>query len=440
MPLDCVGIGVGPFNLSLACLAEPVTKLKAVFLEQKPEFTWHSGMQLPDARIQVSHFKDLVMLADPTNPYTFISYLQENGRLYHFLNAGFDAILRREFETYLTWAFNKNSLVHPNHSVTDVRFDNLFSVVSDKGTFEARNLSIGVGRVPNLPECVSRLDSPAMLHTSQYMTELPRVRGKSVCIVGGGQSGAEVFLDLVSRPVPERPARISWVTRRANFDPLDDSPFANELFTPHFSDAHFQLDELAKRNALKQFKLASDGISAATLADIYQALYRLRFVEQGSLETQLLSNASLISCAKRSDGAHALSFRTNVQGSVFDEVSDVAIFATGYRPRPLSFLGDIASRFDMSGGEPAVRKDFSIIWDGPEDRKIYLINGSPFQRGIADPNLSLNAWRSQTILASLLGKTAPARREEASFLSWAPDGCRTPHEVDKVRSLNEVGG
>lgn len=418
MLLDCVGIGVGPFNLSLACLAERVPEIKAVFLEERRKFTWHSGMQLPDARIQVSHFKDLVTLSDPTNPYTFVSYLQEKGRLYHFLNARFDAVLRQEFEAYLAWAFDKNTLVRPDHAVIGVTFENDFSVASSKGQFWTKNLSVGVGRIPNLPGCVKGLDNVGLLHTSDYRSHSLSTCGKSICVVGGGQSGAEVFLDLLSRPPDERPARISWISRRANFEPLDDSPFANELFTPHFSNIHFKLDKLSKQNVLKQFKLASDGISEATLAQVYQALYRLRFVEESEVETQLISNAMLIGCAKRTDGAHALSFRTNAQGVVFDEIADIVIFATGYRPRPLTILGDIASRFEMSCGEPRIREDFSVVWDGPKDRKIFLVNSSPFQRGIADPNLSLNAWRSETILASLCGYEAPARREAPGFVNW----------------------
>ncbi|GDY65408.1 hypothetical protein SAV14893_048010 [Streptomyces avermitilis] len=40
---DFVGIGLGPFNLGLACLTEPIAELEGVFLESKPDFEWHSG-------------------------------------------------------------------------------------------------------------------------------------------------------------------------------------------------------------------------------------------------------------------------------------------------------------------------------------------------------------------------------------------------------------
>jgi L-lysine 6-monooxygenase (NADPH-requiring) len=37
-----------------------------------------------EAEIQVPFLADLVTLADPTSPYTFLNYLHEQGRLYRF--------------------------------------------------------------------------------------------------------------------------------------------------------------------------------------------------------------------------------------------------------------------------------------------------------------------------------------------------------------------
>ena len=37
-PYDFIAIGLGPFNLSLACLSEPLEDVKSLFLEQRSEF------------------------------------------------------------------------------------------------------------------------------------------------------------------------------------------------------------------------------------------------------------------------------------------------------------------------------------------------------------------------------------------------------------------
>lgn len=417
MTFDCVGIGAGPFNLSLACLMEPVHDLNAVFLEKRKKFKWHHGMQLPGAKIQVSHIKDLVTLADPTNPYSFMNYLKERGQLYHFANAKFETVLRREFEDYLTWAFLKNPLVLPDHGVNSVSFDGDFQVITDRASFSSRAVSLGIGQVPALPDFLEPLDKKSMIHSSEYVDKMPIVSEKVVCVVGGGQSGAEVCLDQLTKSSDISPRKIIWITRRENFAPLDDSPFANELFTPYHSDAHFELDESNKRLALKQFKLASDGISASTLEEVYHSIYRHRFVERSNLETQLIPNATLTAVDRQSNGVINLSIRSNNQDKSFLVQCDVVVFCTGYRPAPLDFLGDLKDRFDMVGEEPRVRKDFSVVWDGPESHKIYLQNASRLQRGIADPNLSLNAWRSQVILDSIRGKPTATSCEEDPFLT-----------------------
>ena len=48
---DFVAIGLGPFNLGLACLTEPLDDLDGVFLEARDQFDWHPGMLLEDATL-----------------------------------------------------------------------------------------------------------------------------------------------------------------------------------------------------------------------------------------------------------------------------------------------------------------------------------------------------------------------------------------------------
>src|SRR5687767_6172350 len=40
-PVDVVGVGIGPFNLALAALADAADDVTAVFFDQQPEFRWH---------------------------------------------------------------------------------------------------------------------------------------------------------------------------------------------------------------------------------------------------------------------------------------------------------------------------------------------------------------------------------------------------------------
>ena len=67
--VDCIGIGIGPSNLSTAALLDPVPGFRCEFFDRKPEFQWHSGLLFDDATLQVSVIKDLVTLVDPTSRF-----------------------------------------------------------------------------------------------------------------------------------------------------------------------------------------------------------------------------------------------------------------------------------------------------------------------------------------------------------------------------------
>src|SRR6266852_2394846 len=44
---SCVGIGVGPANLSLASLMQSHPEITNLFLDKKESFGWHDGQQIP---------------------------------------------------------------------------------------------------------------------------------------------------------------------------------------------------------------------------------------------------------------------------------------------------------------------------------------------------------------------------------------------------------
>src|SRR5262245_29721436 len=98
LAVDVLGIGAGPANLSLAALLAPVDSLSVRLLEQRSAVSWHPGLLLPDAMLQVSFLKDLVTPVLPTSPYSFLSFLVEHKRFYRFISAGYDRPSRAEFD------------------------------------------------------------------------------------------------------------------------------------------------------------------------------------------------------------------------------------------------------------------------------------------------------------------------------------------------------
>src|SRR5690242_6752528 len=176
---DFVGIGLGPFNLGLACLTEPIAELDGVFLDSKPDFEWHAGMFLDGAHLQTPFMSDLVTLADPTSPYSFLNYLKEKGRLYSFYIRENFYPLRVEYDDYCRWAAHQLGSVRFGTTVTEVTYeDGHYLVRTDAGdVHRARHLVLGTGTVPFVPETCRGLDG-GLFHTSQYMHRKSELQSK----------------------------------------------------------------------------------------------------------------------------------------------------------------------------------------------------------------------------------------------------------------------
>jgi lysine N6-hydroxylase len=413
----CVGVGVGPANLSLASLMHSRTEITNIFLDKKATFGWHDGQQIPGATIQVSMLKDLVSLSEPTNSYSFLAYLCELGRIYHFLNAQFESVPREEFRNYMEWACRKNENIVFGQEVLSVEYSGVFVVRTTRATVTADNIVVGVGVRPSVPPAVQAHLGDRQFHVSDFMTRSGELGGLRVGVIGGGQSGAEAFLDLISRQGGDLPRRVVWISRRPNFLPIDDSPFTNDYYTPSYSDYFAGLDATTRRLLNSRHILTSDGISEATLRQIYQRLYTRRFIDGYADLVALYPNRTVIDVASAPGNAWNLTLAHNEHDQTRETVElDVTIWATGYRPTPLTFLAPIEARLDRDGEEYKVDDSFAVRWDGPADNNIFLQNAVRGQRGLADPNLSLNAWRSQRILDRLRGIRTEHQLD--SFIEW----------------------
>ena len=147
---DFAAVGVGPFNLGLAALAEPVDGLDGVFLERRESFDWHPGMMLEPAHLQVPFMADLVTLADPTSPYSFLNFLKQTGRLYRFYIRENFYPLRAEYNQYCQWVAGQMPSVRFGTAVLDAAYDDgvyRLSVSGPEGpeVLLARRLVLGTG-------------------------------------------------------------------------------------------------------------------------------------------------------------------------------------------------------------------------------------------------------------------------------------------------------
>lgn len=417
--VDVIGVGAGPFNLSLAALAHPVQDLRTRFYEARRHFQWHPGLMLPEAEIQVSFIKDLVTLVDPTSKFSYLAFLAHKGRLLQSVIANAMGSSRAEFEQYYRWVAEQLPSIDWNQSVKSVSLGNAgFEVTCESGACaRADTLVIGSGRTPYLPDCAAALRGEQVLHASEFMLRKPATAGRRVVLVGAGQSGAEVANYLLSEDAG-LPASLTWVSSRPGFLPIDDSPFTNEWYSPAYVDHFRSLDTERRGRMLEHQRLSSDGISESLLRKIYRRIYQLDTVSAGRLRHRLVANHRMVGVTRTGE---ELVVRLHDEDRGREErcTADVVICSTGYRSEYPGYLEPLRDRLTTNGTDLTVRDDYSLAWNGPDNLRIYVQNFAESTHGIADPNLSLASWRSARILNSLLGREHYPLGHPAGLMSWS---------------------
>ncbi|MFD5648744.1 lysine N(6)-hydroxylase/L-ornithine N(5)-oxygenase family protein [Streptomyces sp. NPDC127039] len=397
--LSFVAIGAGPSNLSLAALARPHRDLAFRVFESRPSISWHPGMMVDNAALQVAPIKDLVSLVDPTSPYSFTAFLQATGRLYRALVAHRSGVSRQEFNQYFQWVSRQIEEIELGRAVRSVDFrDGDFVVETAAGRVTTHNLVIGVGRSPRVPDFARPHLGSRVFHSSHHVDHRAELAGRRVLVVGGGQSAAEIVLDLLCGE--RRPAALIWAVGRSGLFPLDDSPFANEWYSPGYLEHFLRHPAPERRRLLGEQALSSDGVSEDLLQQIYAKLYEIDYLRAGGLDYRILLGRRLDDLTDSGPGLRATLIGPDARRP--DAVdADAVVLATGYTDAVPEFLAPLRARLDLDDGGYRVLHDYRVAWDGPADRRIYVQNAARRTHGVADPNLALITWRSATILNSL---------------------------------------
>ncbi|MGW3113899.1 lysine N(6)-hydroxylase/L-ornithine N(5)-oxygenase family protein [Streptomyces sp. NPDC001091] len=413
--LDFVGIGLGPFNLGLACLTEPIEELNGVFLDSKPDFEWHAGMFLDGAHLQTPFMSDLVTLADPTSPYSFLNYLKEKGRLYSFYIRENFYPLRVEYDDYCRWAANKLTSVRFGTTVTEVTYeDGVYAVHTDTGdTYRAEHLVLGTGTPPYIPEACDGLGGD-FIHNSRYLANKAELQKKrSITLVGSGQSAAEIYQDLLGE-IDVHGYQLNWVTRSPRFFPLEYTKLTLEMTSPEYVDYFHALPEDTRYRITAQQKGLFKGIDGELINEIFDLLYQKNL--GGPVQTRLLTNSSLNS-ASYEHGTYTLSLRQEEQGKDYELESEGLVLATGYQYREPEFLKPVRDRlrYDTHGNFDLAR-NYAIDVTG---RGVFLQNAGVHTHSITSPDLGMGAYRNAYIIRELLGSEYYPVEKTIAFQEFA---------------------
>ncbi|WP_436496104.1 lysine N(6)-hydroxylase/L-ornithine N(5)-oxygenase family protein [Actinokineospora sp. HUAS TT18] len=408
--LDLVGVGIGPFNLSLAALAS-ATDLRTRFFDRRPEFRWHPGLMIDGTTIQVPFLADLVSLVDPTNPFSFLNYLRDRDRLYPFYFAERFHIPRAEYDDYCRWASGRLDECEFGTDVERIEWstkDAAFAVSTSTGTVLSRNVVLGVGTAPVVPEPLRGLDN--VIHSADYLAARDDlVKARDVTVVGSGQSGAEVFLDLLRR---RETGRLRWLTRTPAFAPMEYSKLGLEQFTPDYVRYFHGLDAPTRDRLVPAQWQLYKAISAETIDAIHDELYQ-RTVGGGWPDVTLAPGTEVVAARPGLD----LTVRHGQQGTTTDLRTDAVVCATGYAERDLGpLLADAACRDES--GRLQVDADYRLRLRPDIGGAVYVQNAERHTHGVSAPDLGLAAWRSATIVNAVCGRVVhrlPARTAFTTF-------------------------
>ncbi|MEV5546728.1 SidA/IucD/PvdA family monooxygenase [Streptomyces sp. NPDC052309] len=415
-PVDVLGVGFGPANLSLAiALQEDLPEADAFFLEAAPDPVWQGGLLLDGSNMQNHPNRDLVTLRNPRSRYSFLNYLFEEGRLIEHLNLPLEFPLRKEYAQYIHWATRQ---FHPQVAfgarATEI------AVAETDGTPEyvvtcadgsrrrARSLVVGTGRTPFVPQPFAGLDTPRVCHLTRYLhtvrdlDEPPR----SIAVIGGSQSAVEIVLDLAHR-FPQ--ARIVNYVRKFGLRLKDTSPFSEEGFFPAFTDYYYRASR-ASKNELDAYMRPTN--YSSTDADVLHHLYALIYEQRldGDQRVFVRGNSEV-----RTADADGTGVRLKVEEVHTKDVStdhaDLVILATGFRDLGPhqgqeaypALLSQVIDRFQFDDdGYLVVEPDYRLRPRTDGTPPLFLNGLCESSHGIGDAgSFSLLSLRAATILDGL---------------------------------------
>ncbi|MEN2976479.1 lysine N(6)-hydroxylase/L-ornithine N(5)-oxygenase family protein (plasmid) [Tistrella bauzanensis] len=451
---DVIGVGFGPSNLALAIALDGMAgtqrapapgasareaptrgdRRRVHFIEKQPEFRWHSGMLLPDSRMQVSFLKDLITLHDPTSPFTFIAYLHAKGRLVDFINQKSFFPSRIEFNDYLRWAAARFA-DRCSYGEEVVAVDPVAGAGGRAEPVQAlavrsvdaagrerlrltRDLVLAIGGRPRIPEPFRPLAGDGrVFHSSTYLRHLDRLaaaeragRGAGagvgagvgagqgrVAVIGGGQSAAEIFFDIRDR-FPD--LRVDLILRGSALKPADDSPFVNEIFNPSFTDVIFRQPDAERQALLQDFRSTNYSVVDLDLIrKIYEALYQQKV--SGVERLRVLRGRRITGVAADASGV-VLGSRDVLTGDSETTGYQAVILATGYdRDVPGQMVAGLAPHVVSYAPDRWYRAQTAPGF-GP---RIFLQGSCEDSHGLSDTLLSVVVVRAHEIAAALLDGT-----------------------------------
>ncbi|KAK8084209.1 l-lysine 6-monooxygenase (NADPH-requiring) domain-containing protein [Apiospora hydei] len=431
---DLICVGFGPASLAVAVAIHDGLESgaiqksqapKVLFLEKQQRFAWHAGMLLPGAKMQISFIKDMATLRDPRSHFTFLNFVHEKRRLIDFINLNTFLPARVEYEEYLRWCADHFRHVvqygREVHSVTPVRSSS--GGGGPVSVFEVTSVNAQTGHAT-----AYRAKNVIMA----YAHLVPKILRQSgapyrVAVIGGGQSGAEIF-NNIQKLYPN--SKTHLIMRSEFLKPSDDSPFVNSIFNPSFIDDLYPRSASSRSALLQDARGTNYGVVRLELIEaLYEHMYEQRrefgpderawphrihgATEVTGLDGKSNNSDGPLRLRVRSLRDHANASVASGEEAVLDV--DLVIAATGYqRTSHLKMMEKVAPLLPghhqpgdkLTDRDVKVGRDYGVEFAPGKVAKgsgIWLQGCNEKTHGLSDTLLSVLATRSGEIVESIFG-------------------------------------
>ncbi|OHX67848.1 lysine N(6)-hydroxylase/L-ornithine N(5)-oxygenase family protein [Flammeovirga pacifica] len=424
---DIIGVGIGPFNLGLACLTDPIEEIDALFLDKSDHFDWHPGMLLESTTLQIPFMADLVTLADPTSPFSFLNYIKKQGRMYSFYIKENFLVLRNEYNKYCQWVIEQLSTLQFSSEVVKIIFDEKAEVyhvtkrntsTQETETLLTKKLVFGTGTSPYIPSSALPIKDK-VVHTSSYIPSKEKLQqSSSITVLGSGQSAAEVFYDLLSE-IDSFNYSLHWITRSSRFFPMEYGKLTLEMTSPEYVDYFFDLDKKKKTALQHDHKHLYKGINEDLINEIFDLMYAKK-LQNGELNISLRTNSTLVNSTPFGDKVK-LAFNQAEEDKFYQHETEFVLAATGYKAQTPSFIRGIEHLLKLDQqGQFNANRNYTIDHLG---KSVFVQNAELNTHGFVTPDLGMGAYRNSYIIREITGKEYYPIEEKIAFqkFSVTPD-------------------
>ncbi|MCA1011875.1 lysine N(6)-hydroxylase/L-ornithine N(5)-oxygenase family protein [Halobacillus halophilus] len=427
---DLIGIGIGPYNLGLAALADQTHDIDAIFFERTPEFIWHPGMLIEKMDLQVPFLADLATFADPKSPYTFMNYLYEHDRMFPFFFHRHFEVPRQEYNDYMQWVANQLDSLYFGHTVLDVidkkdaEHPHYEVIVEEKATGErkyvkSKHVVLGTGNEPLVLDGMEDLPNEDVLHTSRYLFEKQNLlKAKHVTVVGSGQSAVEVFLDLLEEQ-ERQDMKLTLLTRSGGLFSLDKAKFAQEAFTPSYVDYFHNLSFEQREQTLDTLKPLRNGIDPQTLTQLYTKLYHRTAGQRDS--RVLIQPMTEVQGIEAVQDGYELSCKQWQEDVDYTYHSEKVVLALGYKPHiPSWFMNRYKNAIEWEGENVfKVTRDYQLVFNDNRDHHFFTLTNLVHSHGAGATNLGLSVHRNVHIINTIAGRTVYKNQRDTTFQQFS---------------------